>query len=362
MTEKVSLIYNEIYGLFQINSPFAVYRLPETDKLYLIVPKNVKRLESLEEIYNMNGFVLAPFDICSGKHNILFLEEKEIKCFIMENSDMSGFLIEQPDISGLQHDCCLKSRYADSFSVFADAVRNGNLQKLVLARCMTFEKPETKTVLNMFFRALRAYTSSFVYMGFVPDTGLWLGASPELLLEENRSSCRTVALAGTQSLSEWQNSQEWSAKNIEEQKLVADYIASVLESMGIMYEKGKTETVVAGNVVHLNTCFSFKIPDRKLLGRFLSVLHPTPAMCGLPKDAAFDFILENENFDREYYSGFIGPVDADKGCNLFVNIRCLQVNDKGMKVYAGGGILPESVMESEYEETERKMRTLLDIY
>lgn len=363
MTENVSRIFNEVCGLFQNNSPFAVYRLPEENNICLIIPESVRTLNSLYDIDENRGFVMAPFDVDGGEHDIIQLCSEKYSTFALGDRDMSDLPVNEGRIlKNLGNMLCSRQDYAATFSVFKGAIDKGIFQKLVLARCRSFEMPDIKELILMFLRAVEKYVSSFVYMCFVPGNGIWLGATPEVLIENKGKTWRTVALAGTQPLSDWLEYGVWSEKNIEEQAYVVDFISSLLDKLGLEYTKGDTETVTAGNVVHLRNVFSFNIPDGTLLGSVLEGLHPTPAMCGLPKNKAKSFIIANENLDRKYYSGFAGPVGFNGENNLYVNIRCLHADGGIMNIYAGGGILPESELESEYDETERKMRTLLDIY
>ncbi|HLV50467.1 MAG TPA: chorismate-binding protein, partial [Flavobacterium sp.] len=86
-------------------------------------------------------------------------------------------------------------------------------------------------------------------------------------------------------------------------------------------------------------------------------LHPTPAVCGLPKKEAFDFIWENEGYNREFYTGFIG-IEKENMKDYFVNLRCAQIFQNQIQIYVGGGITAESNPEKEWEETELKSGTI----
>jgi isochorismate synthase len=94
----------------------------------------------------------------------------------------------------------------------------------------------------------------------------------------------------------------------------------------------------------------------------LELLHPTSAVCGMPKEPSKDYIQENEGFDREYFSGFLGPVNLLEETNIFVNLRCMKVMPHHATLFAGAGIIVNSNPEKEWNETEIKMQTLLDIF
>jgi isochorismate synthase len=97
------------------------------------------------------------------------------------------------------------------------------------------------------------------------------------------------------------------------------------------------------------------------LAEFLDELHPTPSVCGLPKDVSMDVIRNTEKHRREYYSGFLGPVNIDNEWNLYVNLRSMKSLETELEYYLGAGITKGSNAEDEWEETNNKMNTLKTI-
>ena len=97
----------------------------------------------------------------------------------------------------------------------------------------------------------------------------------------------------------------------------------------------------------------------------VDLLHPTPAVCGLPKEAAKQFILENENYNRSYYTGFLGELNMGlqnkNDSHLFVNLRCMEIEKNEAYIYVGGGITKESNPEEEWEETVAKSNIMLKV-
>ena len=94
--------------------------------------------------------------------------------------------------------------------------------------------------------------------------------------------------------------------------------------------------------------------------------HPTPAVCGLPAKKAKNFILENENYNREFYSGFLGEINIPKSTknkksHLFVNLRCMSLENNIARIYVGGGITKDSIPEKEWEETVSKSFTMKSV-
>jgi isochorismate synthase len=197
-------------------------------------------------------------------------------------------------------------------------------------------------------------------------------ATPEVLLEGNGRQWRTMSLAGTMKLDDKQldfdepptpqptDSHDilWSIKNIQEQRFVSTFITESLEQVaGDIEEKGPF-TMRAGNLVHLRSDFLFTMEQADDIGKLLAILYPTPAVCGLPKDSARDFILRNEFAPRQYYSGFAGPMATQDDTHLYVSLRCMRIDASGCFLYAGGGIMADSEQEAEWKETEDKMGTM----
>lgn len=189
---------------------------------------------------------------------------------------------------------------------------------------------------------------------------------PELGWVGHRKSCyparkatgKPVALAGTQSLRDGKLPKSWDHKNWREQQLVASYIRRQLSTLGITPEEKGPYSARAGEVSHLKSDFFFSLPNPEKLGDVLQLLHPTPAVCGLPKEEAYHFIIENEGYDRSYYSGFIGWLDPKGKTDLYVNLRCMNILPQTFTLYAGGGLLAASQLEDEWQETEDKLDTM----
>jgi isochorismate synthase len=188
-----------------------------------------------------------------------------------------------------------------------------------------------------------------------------MGSTPEIILSGQEKNWHTVALAGTMPMQGEMMPDNWSNKNKEEQALVAEYIRKTLKKFGSKIDEQGPYTARAGQLVHLKTDFRFLLKNTKSLGNLLKELHPTPAICGLPKEDAYRFIAENEGYERKYYSGFIGWLEPDGQTDLYVNLRCMEILEGEAKLYAGGGILASSEMVSELEETKEKMKTMINI-
>ena len=185
----------------------------------------------------------------------------------------------------------------------------------------------------------------------------------ETLVEIEERAFLTMSLAGTQRYHE-NEKVAWGQKELEEQRLVTDQIRKELGSM--LDHVGEPFTQQAGHLLHLRTNIRGRLQEDNLLSDLISRLHPTAAICGLPREQALEFIQRNEGYSREYYSGFLGEVHypVSGSAHLFVNLRCMQLfpDAKQAWVYVGGGITASSQPEKEWEETRAKSETMKRVF
>ena len=335
---------------------FVFYREPGESVCHGIraARSSLQSFEGIPPLNGKTGFVFAPFRFGEGHPLWLLPLEEEIEAGISRAvcpdeveapapMPFCGRLEEQPS-----------KEYREAFRFFSAALRAGDFQKLVLSRACTDAFPRGFSWARAFGAACRRY------LFHTPQTGFWLGATPEILLAGGKGDYRTVALAGTQFLKEGKLAGPWSEKNIREQAFVTEYIGGCLRERDIRFTVEGPYTATAGELAHLKTDIRFRLSSAEALGGLLQALHPTPAVCGLPKEEAFRFILSHEGYDRGYYAGFLGRWEPEGKTALYVNLRCMQCGEGAEKIrlYAGGGILPASVCEEEWMETERKLQTM----
>jgi len=237
------------------------------------------------------------------------------------------------------------------------AIARGTMQKIVLSRVKQVSLAPDAHPAQLFEKLCRAYPQAFVSLVSVPGLGIWLGASPELLLKSDGEAFETMSLAGTRSaIGEMQ---PWTDKEMWEQALVTDYIREKLSAAGLEVAVSPQETVQAGQVFHLRNLIHAKGHASHFA--LVQALHPTPAVCGLPVDAARNYLQFHEAHQRGLYGGFLGPVDAKGQAQLYVNLRSMELHKGSASLYLGGGIVAGSVPAAEWEETEHKAATLLRI-
>lgn len=338
-------------------SAYAIYRLPHANYYTKIEQTEGEpaELQSCVELNGKNGFVLAPFEV-KEQQPILLIRPDRVERISLDDAGPSS-------ISGISNISCLPSmEYAIDFANFHAQLEAGAFRKIVLARCAQEQTEDAISPMELFIHACNLYPRLFISLVYTSRSGFWLTATPEILLEGEGASWRTIALAGTMQLKEDQLGGEgetlsWTTKNIQEQRYVTTYITECLEQFTSDFREEGPYTVRAANLVHLRSDFTFSLPDTQHIGDLLQALHPTPAVCGLPKRDAFRFIIGNEHTPRRYYSGFMGPLlCADT--HLYVSLRCMNIDGNRYFLYAGGGLLKESVLELEWNETEAKLETM----
>ena len=188
-----------------------------------------------------------------------------------------------------------------------EAIKNSALEKVVLSRKQVLVV-KTQPI-EYFKRLLKNYPTAFVYCWYHPQVGLWLAATPETLVKTQNNRFKTMALAGTQ-VFEGTTDVSWGEKEKEEQAIVTRTIENALTNIkGIeRLQISEVHTHRAGNVMHLKTDIS-GVFQKDSLAEIVTSLHPTPAVCGLPKQMAKEFILKEEAYDRAFYSGYVGELN-----------------------------------------------------
>lgn len=356
MSEEIANFFTELERVCDSKSPFVAYRKPDEN----LVTAFVQRTQELHELksYKKAGFVFAPFNATEKK---IFFPFQECDSFSINIRDIS--LLDNDEIQAkipkfetVEVPNTLKENHIALVQNAINFIKNNKAKKIVLSRKETLTIDQLKVV-NTFKKMLKAYKNAFVYLWYHPEIGLWMGATPEKLLTVEKGKFTTMALAGTQKYNGtvdvvWQN------KEKQEQQYVTDFMAENLKESVESLDITAPFTVQAGNLVHIRTDISGKLKSADSLENLINILHPTPAVCGLPKDVAAAFILGNECYDRAYYSGFLGELNSNESTNLFVNLRCMQLENKLVSLYVGGGITAESIPENEWEETVSKSEVM----
>ena len=339
---------------------FAYYRLPcEQHATY--VAQHVGEPEILSSVAQLNGkegFVIAPFQPSDECPVVLIHPDERRVILLNDGKNSDGGLDENGGFVGnVKSD--EKEGYVRDFRCFHEQLQRGEFRKIVLARRSV--QTTRLSAEALFVKACRMYPRLFVALVCSEASGMWLMATPEVLLQGSEGEYHTMSLAGTQK-TEAPEALEWPQKDQEEQQYVTDYIEACIRTFSDDYRLQGPYTMTAAHLCHLRTDIHFRLPCADVLGDVLEALYPTPAVCGIPKEPARRFILRHEHEPRRYYSGFVGMLSPRADTHLFVSLRCMRLLPGGIcELYAGGGLLKESEMEKEWRETEAKMQTMMEL-
>jgi len=313
---------------------YVAWRLPNEGVLNQMGPS--KECVWMGEEGESEAFVFAPF---SSKHPAYCLGS-----FDAQNSEIQT--LEIPIVQDSEH-------YQELVKKAVAEIQSGKLDKVVGARVIEEETQDFDPIAH-FIALMKIHTNAFCYLWYSPSTGLWMGASPEILLERKGSQLRTMALAGTRA----DILDDFGIKELEEQDLVLHYLEETLRPFVTHLEVAEKTKAHSGHLVHLkNEVKGYLKEELSSIYPLIKALHPTPAIAGLPKKEALEFIAQEEDFDRSYYSGFLGMHSSSES-QLFVNLRCMQVIANKQYLYVGAGLTAMSEPEAEWLETQEKARVV----
>ena len=347
----------EIIAIIRIllakGTAFCVYRFPKQNQICLALP-----VELLPDNVT-KSFWFAPFTVRSL--------EKEIILGVVDNKFINERFIEHIKAIPTQNlvikdlpEETTKETYFRQFDEIQLQIANKKISKTILSRVIKAKIPVAFDVVNCFTTLCTDYKDAFVHLLFHPDAGLWLGATPELLIDKNDKNINIMAVAGTQAKHKG-SKYNWRQKEMDEHNMVGLHIEQVFETYGCVQTfKSEPYTIEAGSVVHLRTDYEYIENTSIPLKEFISVLHPTPAIGGLPVVESIEVIQSVEQYDRRFYCGFLGVTDFVNHALLYVNLRCMQIGHSEIAVYVGGGITADSDVYEEWEETVMKSKTMIE--
>jgi len=336
------------------DKPFVLYKKPGQTKVVGLFQRDAV-LHTVND-FTESGFVLAPF--YEGiRFYIPLTESEKIEEEITEQPvDFAAFDLDyeaQP----------AKAKFEHLVQRCVAVIKQGDFSKVVPAR------KEEVAVANMdiqalFTKLLMAYPEAFCSVIYHPQIGLWMGATPETLVELNGKTLHTMALAGTQ-VNHNQEEVYWGEKEQEEQHYVTAFIVEKLQPLSETIQVSAPFTKRAAKVMHICTSIEAELKEVNLR-TVLEALHPTPAVCGMPKEVSRDFLLKEEGYSRKYYAGYLGELNyrneqSEVSSDLYVNLRCMEIEKEKVYLYIGCGVTQDSNPTSEFVETVNKSTTMKKI-
>ncbi|HAS6159492.1 TPA: isochorismate synthase [Vibrio vulnificus] len=245
---------------------------------------------------------------------------------------------------------------------------NQELSKVVLSRAIEVAT-ETDIQQQALLRNLLSINAKgYTFAAQIGDNQKLMGASPELLVAKKGSHLISNPLAGSRPRSESEQQNQASiqsllntGKDLHEHGLVVEEVERVMSKYCCnLYTPMVPSVIETQTMLHLSTQLEGQVLDPAInVLQVAAELHPTPAVCGYPREKAYEAIKRLEQFDRGYFTGMVGWCDSRGNGEWVVTIRCAEVQPRRMKVFAGAGIVNESQPQSELDETGAKMNTIL---
>ena len=344
MISNANFFYN-LNFYYKNNIPFSSFRLPNKSIVECHSANN-KDISRGKKPHG-SGFIMMPFN--TNSEGYLIPSDNIISTkFINKNKHKNPILskiITELDV--------YKNEYLNDVSDVIKQIFNSDLVKTVYSRAFDFSL-NSYNIFNYFKKLLNLYPTDFCYLFYHPDEGFWIGATPETLLKMQNQSLSTMALAGTKKL----DNSNWGHKELNEQKIVQEEIRENLAPFCDDLNFEKTRSSKAGNIKHLKTIITGKSYNSPR--EIIKALHPTSATAGIPRKKALSCIYSKEKHNRFFYSGYLGLID-DQNCDLYVNLRSVNIKNNIARIFVGGGITKDSEPKDEWEEILQKSTTMLNV-
>lgn len=343
MTRQVK-IEEAIRVAMDNNLLFYAYRKPGEDIEFGLQLTTLAERKSREK-----GFIISPFIVTEDTPELFIKQEYSLSNFPCE--------VERRDVEYPKENIEIEfKQYEASAKKLILEMNEGRYQKAVLSRTIGVDVDARNSASEWFLLLCENYPNAYVYIFSVPEIATWIGATPEKLLESDGDAVTTMALAATRRVEE---AREFTQKEEREQQIVAEYIIDKFNEMSLQPNISPRFVKTAGPVEHLCNIISATGVVADKSEQLLSLLHPTPAVAGMPLNEAMIAIKEVEKRPRRYYSGYLGGVEENNTFSLFVNLRSMEIFPNRVQLYVGGGLTSQSQVEAEWNETEHKAQTLL---
>ncbi|MDP3682443.1 MAG: isochorismate synthase, partial [Ignavibacteria bacterium] len=326
------------------------------------IPKFIIKVEQNSFLFRFNDLLTPTFSNIEAKNEFIATVHKIFTGGKAKNDEA---VIEYKNSVDLIAE---KDAWNSKIEMALSAIINNSLTKIVLARKMSFTSNAPIPLEALPGRLKRTNPSANIFF-IKKNDSVFLGASPEILIEVKNNTLKTDAIAGSQRRgrtieedNEFENKLLNSNKERAEHSSVVDFLVTNLTELALEVRYNKTPAVKKlTSIQHLSTEITAKLKVGSSLFGVIKNIFPTPAVCGFPKKKAMKLISELEDFDRGLYAGLVGWI-SPSSARLIVAIRSALINKNTIFVYAGCGIVEGSIPESEFAETETKFKTILSAF
>ncbi|MCM8525172.1 MAG: isochorismate synthase DhbC [Lentisphaeraceae bacterium] len=266
--------------------------------------------------------------------------------------------------------------YATSVEKALEIMEEGKLKKIVLSRSIEVQSDSNINIQGLVRNLIKKNPTGYVFsMDLHQDSEegnagqrALVGASPELLVSKQGSKVVSNPLAGSiprvaDPKEDQYRAQQLlkSSKDLHEHSVVVDSVTKALKPFCKKLHVPKPSLISTQTMWHISTQIEGELKDPSTSSiELINAIHPTPAVCGYPRDLAYDHINQLEPFDRRFFTGAIGWCDMHGNGEWILALRCAELNDKKLTLFAGAGVVEGSSPLKETRETGAKFRTMLD--
>lgn len=267
------------------------------------------------------------------------------------------------------YDVSERTEWIKKVNAALEEIADGDYSKIVLSRRVELTLSKEPNIFNKLVQLSEDYPKCYVF-AYRKNESVFFGASPEKLARIKDGWVEADALAGSTQRGETEDEDErladellLSKKNLSEQNAVVNFITKSFSGFAeeIIYDE-KPIIRKLSNIQHLWTPIKAKLKSAHTIFSILKEIHPTPAICGVPWSGALDFIKTTEGYNRGLYAGIIGWFNFDEQGEFAVSIRSGLLKENKLFAFAGCGIVEGSDPETEFEETELKLKPILSLF
>ncbi|MGG0893008.1 isochorismate synthase DhbC [Cytobacillus horneckiae] len=309
-----------------------------------------------------------PFN--KGNRGMLIVPES-VEQQVDMDSKQAGYTASSLSIKNIQS-IPFAADYEKAVEKIVSSIQNGELEKAVLGRILQVAAKEELNIPQLIKQLIAENENKFNFALNISDgterKKTLIGASPELLISKYGKTVVTNPLAGSRPRKadpledrQMENELRHSKKDLHEHQFVVHSIEEALRPFCKSLYVPKKPSVISTNTMwHLSTKIVGELKDSSTQSiQLAECLHPTPAICGTPADTAYKKIEMLEPFERDYFTGLIGWSNRNGDGEWAITIRCAEIENNLISLFAGAGIVEDSVPQEETAETAAKFRTML---
>ncbi len=381
MVEKMKYIKNDLI----LKNPLSFWaNFPESERFFWFDPQKEEFVIGAERLRAVDPDKDNLSDIPYLFHSQTFFDDVKgerwknfggetiaFKHYFVANKKTSYYLtcdppknISEIPLTKIKHQISEKpsdfSDWEELFQAISQNFTDGKSKKIVASRELEFLSQSPFDLESILQNLLENNPNAFIF-AYQKEQRIFLGASPEILVQKNGNQLLSYALAGTFPKT-MENAAEkllTDPKNLLEHEIVVQKIKKNLLEKAESVKVGQTGLMELKNVYHLQTLLTAKSSKSSLID-WGKHLHPTPALGGEPRHEALTFLRKHEKHERGLYAAPLGLIDNEGNGTLIVGIRSALINEQKLYAYAGCGIIPSSDALEEFNETKVKLKTILE--